>query len=48
MKIQKAKSLIKWINQKLNHIKRVDTNCKIPDLVLSFAYVENGSLNLVL
>ena len=38
---------MKWQNQKLKHIKRMDY-CHIPDLVHVFAYVENGGLNLVL
>ena len=42
------KYLIKWQNQKLKHTKRMNNNCHIPDLALSFSYVENGGLNLVL
>ena len=44
----KFKTLIKWHNQKLKHIKRIDNNCHIPDLVHAYSYVENGELNLVL
>ena len=41
-KIQKGKSIIKWENQKLKHIKRMDTcnNCHIHDLVRAFCYLE--------
>ena len=35
-------------NQKFKHIKRMDNNCHIPDLVHAFSYVEKGRLNLVL
>ena len=42
------KSLIKWQNQKLRHIKQMDDNCHIPDLVQAFSYEENAGLNLVL
>ena len=48
MKIENGKSLIKWQNQKHKHIKRIDNNCHIPDLVHAFSYVQNGGLNLVL
>ena len=48
MKIQKGKSQIKWQNQKFKHIKRMNNNCHIPDLVQAVSYVENGGLNLVL
>ena len=30
------------------HIKLMDNNCHIPDLVQAFSNVENGGLNLVL
>ena len=30
------------------HKKRVDNNCHIPDLLQTFANIENGGLNLVL
>ena len=42
------KSLIKWQNQMIILIKRMDNNCHIPDLVQAFSNVENGGLNLVL
>ena len=29
------------------HIKRMDSNCHIPDLVQAFSNVENDGLNLV-
>ena len=48
MKIKKEESLIKWQNQKLKHIKRMDNNFHSLDLEHSFSYVENGGLNLVL
>ena len=32
-KIQNGKCLMKWQNQKLKHIKRMDNNCHFPDLV---------------
>ena len=35
-KIQNGKSLIKWQNQKLNHIKRKDKNCHTSDWVQAF------------
>ena len=38
-KIQKLKSLIKWKIQKLKHIKQMDNNCHIPDLLQAFSYV---------
>ena len=47
-KFQNGKSLIKWQNQKIIHIKRMNNNCQIPNLVQAFSDVENGSLNLVL
>ena len=47
-KIQNGKSLIKRQNQKRKHIKLMDNNCYIPDLVYAFSYVENGGLSLVL
>ena len=46
--IQNGKSVIKWQNQKLKHIKLMYSNCHIPDLVQTFSNVENGGLNLVL
>ena len=42
MKIQNEKSLIKWQNQKLKHIKQTDNNCHFPDLEHTFDHVENG------
>ena len=36
----KGKSLFKWQNQKLKHIKRMDNNCQVFDLVQAFAYLE--------
>ena len=44
----KKKSLIKLQNQKLKYVKRIDSNCHIPDLVQAFSYVGNGGLKLVL
>ena len=41
-------NVIKWQNQKLKHIKRIDNNYHIPDFVQAFSSVENGRLNLVL
>ena len=35
-KVQNGKSLIKWQNQKLKHIKRMDNNCYIPALLQTF------------
>ena len=32
----------------IKHIKRMDNNCHIPDLVQAFSNVENGGLNIVL
>ena len=37
----------KWQNQKLKHIKRMDNNFHIPELVQAFSYVEHGRLNQV-
>ena len=48
LKIQNGKSLIKWQNQKLNYINRMDNNFHIPDLVQTFSYIENGGFNLYL
>ena len=48
MKFQNRKSLIKWQNHRIKHIKRMDNNCHIPDLVQAFSNLENGGLNLVL
>ena len=31
-----GKSLITWQNQMTKHIKRMDNNCNIPDLVQAF------------
>ena len=39
-KIQNAKSLIKWQNQKLKHIKGMDNYCHAPDLVQAFSSVK--------
>ena len=47
-KLKKGKFLIKCQNQKLKHIKRMDNNCHIPELIQTFPYVENDGLNLVL
>ena len=44
----KRKVLIKWQNQMIKHIKQMDNNCNIPDLVQAFSNVENGGLNLLL
>ena len=46
-KIQNGKCVIKWQNQKLRHIQRMDNNCHIPDLVKEFSYVANGK-NIIL
>ena len=46
-KIQNGKYLIKWQNQTIKHIKRIENNCHIPDLVQAYSYEENGGLNLV-
>ena len=35
-------------NKTMKHIKRMEKNCHIPDLVKAFSNVENGGLNLVL
>ena len=43
-----GKSLITWQNQMTKHIKRLDNNCHIPELVQAFSNVENDGLNLVL
>lgn len=37
-KTQNEKSFIKWENLKLKHIKRMEDNCHISDLVLNFCY----------
>ena len=31
-------------NKKIKHIKRMDNNCHIPDLVQAFSNIENGGL----
>ena len=41
-------SFIKWLNQKLKHIKRMENNCHIPGLVHAFPCVNIGGLHLVL
>ena len=46
MTIQNDNSFIKWKNQKLKHIKGMENNCHIPDLLHAFPYVENYKLNL--
>ena len=38
-KIQNGKSLIKCQNQKLKHIKRMNNNCHIPDLIQALSFV---------
>ena len=45
-KIQRGKPLIKWQNQKFKHIKLMDNNCHIRDLVQAFSNSENGGFNL--
>ena len=40
MKIQNGKSIIK--NQMIKHIKGMDNNCHISDLVYALSNVENG------
>ena len=42
------KSLIKWQNKTIKHIKRMDNNSQITDLVQAFSDVENDGLNLAL
>ena len=44
----KRKSLFKCQSQKIKHIKRMDNNGHIPDLIQAFSYAENGGPNLVL
>ena len=39
-KIHNGKSVIKWKKQKLKHIKGMNNNCHIPNLVQVFSYVE--------
>ena len=46
--MQNRKSRMKWQNQMIKHIKRMDNNYHIPDLVQAFLNVENDGLNLVL
>ena len=46
-KIQNRKSLIKWQNQQLKGIKRMENNCHIQDLVHAFPCVEHCGLNPV-
>ena len=41
-------TLTKMQNQKLKHIKGMNINCDIPDLVQAFSDVENGGLNQIL
>ena len=41
-------SKLKVHNQMAKHIKRLNNNCHIPDLVQAFTNVENGGLNRVL
>ena len=40
MKNLNGKALSKWQNQKHKHIKLIDNNYHIPDLVQAFSYVE--------
>ena len=44
--MQNGKSLIKWQNQKLKHIKQMNNNCHNPFLIHAFSDVENYGLNL--
>ena len=46
-KFQKVKFLIKWQNQELKQIKRIE-QLFFPDLIQALSYVINGGLNLVL
>ena len=39
-KIQNGKFLIKWQNQKPKHIKQMNNNCHIPDLVQAFSDIQ--------
>ena len=43
----KRKVCNQMANQMIKHIKRIENNCHIPDLVQAFSNVENGALNLV-
>lgn len=45
MKIQNEKSLVKQQNQKLNSIKRTDSNRLIPELVHVFFYFRKWLIN---
>ena len=44
MNIKNGKFVIRWLNQKLKHIKRRNNNCHIPGLIRAFSYVENRFL----
>ena len=46
MKVHNGVSLIKW-PKKLKHIKRMDNDFYISDVVQEFPYVENDGWNLV-
>ena len=44
-KIQNGKSLIKWQNQNLNHVKRMDNIGHTPDLIRTiFMWILHGLL----
>ena len=47
MKIQNVKSLTKWQNQKPKHIKRMNNNYQIPDVVQAFSYVEKSKITKI-
>ena len=40
-------SVMKWPNQKLKHIKRMNNNCRIPDLEQTYFYVYPSSISLL-
>lgn len=39
---------MKWNDQMLKHIYRVENNYHVTDMVQAFLYIENGGLNMVL
>lgn len=47
-KFKNQKSLFKWQKQNIKHIKRIDNNGHISDLVQVFLHSEHGELNQVL
>ena len=44
-KTQMGNSLIKWQNQELEHIKRMENTYHISDMVPECPYEENGGFN---